>query len=157
MAERQATKNRTRQSSRGAAKGTDGFTTEERAAMKERSRELKRAKSGKADGEADVLAKIGEMSDHDRAMAQRVHEIVTTTVPELTPRTWYGMPAYAKEGKVLCFFKSAAKFKTRYATLGFSDTANLDDGEMWPTDFALLELGPQTQKKVATLVKKAVS
>src|SRR3954468_10376404 len=110
------------------------FTTEERAAMKERARELK---AGKADGESDVLAKIAEMPKPDRVMAERIHAIVKATAPSLAPRTWYGMPAYARDGKVVCFFQSAAKFKSRYATIGFSDEANLDDGAMWPTTYAL--------------------
>ena len=111
----------------------EGFTTEEKAAMRARARELK----GKADGESDVLAKIAEMPEKDRAMAERLHAIVKASAPDLSPRTWYGMPAYAKDGKVVCFFKSAHKFKTRYATFGFSDKANLDEGAMWPTTFAL--------------------
>jgi len=138
-----------------------GFTAEERAAMKDRAQELKatkrRGKGAKADGEQDVLAKIAEMKGSDRTMAQRVHELMKQTAPDLAPRTWYGMPAYAKDGKVLCFFRSAAKFKSRYATLGFSDVANLDDGAMWPTDFALKQLGPAEEKKIAALVQKAIS
>jgi uncharacterized protein YdhG (YjbR/CyaY superfamily) len=123
-------------STTAANRKSDGFTAEERAAMKERSKELKaaaRAKNGKADGESDVLAKIAEMTEADRAIAERVHAIVKASAPDLSPRTWYGMPAYAKDGKVICFFKPAEKFKTRYATLGFSDKANLDEGAMWPT------------------------
>jgi uncharacterized protein YdhG (YjbR/CyaY superfamily) len=131
-----------------------GFTAEERAAMKERARELKR---GSADGEADVLAKIAEMPQPDRGMAERLHQIVKSAAPELLPRTWYGMPAYAKDGKVVCFFQSASKFKSRYATIGFSDTANLDDGAIWPTSFALKKLSGTEEKKIAALVKKAVS
>ena len=131
-----------------------GFTPEERAAMKERARELKR---GSADGEADVLAKIAEMPQPDRGMAERLHQIVKSAAPELLPRTWYGMPAYAKDGKVVCFFQGASKFKARYATIGFSDTANLDDGAMWPTSFALKKLSGTEEKKIAALVKKAVS
>jgi uncharacterized protein YdhG (YjbR/CyaY superfamily) len=130
------------------------FTAEEKAAMRERARELK---AGTADGESEVLAKIAEMPDGDRAMAERIHAIVTDSAPTLSPRTWYGMPAYAKDGKVVCFFKSAHKFKSRYATLGFSDKANLDAGDMWPTDFALMELTPAAETKIAKLVKKAVS
>jgi uncharacterized protein YdhG (YjbR/CyaY superfamily) len=133
---------------------TKGFTAEERAAMRERARELK---AGDSDGESEVLAKIAEMPDGDRAMAERLHAIVKASAPELSPRTWYGMPAYAKDGKVVCFFKSAHKFKSRYATLGFSDKANLDAGAMWPTDFALKELTPDAEAKIAKLVKKAVS
>jgi uncharacterized protein YdhG (YjbR/CyaY superfamily) len=129
------------------------FTAEERAAMRERSRERK---AGKADGESDVLAKIAEMTDSDRALAERLHALIKTTEPDLVPRTWYGMPAYAKDGKVLCFFQSAAKFKTRYATLGFSDKANLDDGSMWPVAFALKDLTAAEEKRIAALVKKAV-
>jgi uncharacterized protein YdhG (YjbR/CyaY superfamily) len=137
-------------------KRSTGFTAEERAAMKERARELK-AEKGKADGESDVLAKIAEMPRADRAMAKRVHAIVKASAPGLTPRTWYGMPAYAKDGKVVCFFQSAAKFKSRYATFGFSDKANLDKGAMWPTSFALKELTAANEKKLGALVKKAVS
>ena len=131
-----------------------GFTADERAAMKERARELKR---GSADGEADVLAKIAEMPQPDRGMAERLHQIVKSAAPELSPRTWYGMPAYAKDGKVVCFFQSASKFKARYATIGFSDTANLDQGAMWPTSFALKKLSGAEEKKIVALVKKAVS
>jgi uncharacterized protein YdhG (YjbR/CyaY superfamily) len=133
-----------------------GFTAEERAAMKERARELKAEKS-KADGESDVLAKIAEMPKADRVMAERIHAIVKASAPDLAPRTWYGMPAYAKDGKVVCFFKSASKFKSRYATLGFNDPANLDEGAMWPTSFALKKLTPADEKKIGALVKKAVS
>jgi uncharacterized protein YdhG (YjbR/CyaY superfamily) len=132
---------------------TKGFTEEERAAMRERARE---AKAGKTDGESDVLAKIAEMPDSDRVMAERLHALVKDTAPDLSPRTWYGMPAYAKDDKVVCFFQSAAKFKARYATIGFSDRANLDQGAMWPTSFALTELTPTEERKIATLVKKAV-
>jgi uncharacterized protein YdhG (YjbR/CyaY superfamily) len=134
----------------------EGFTKEEKAAMRERVRELKTA-ARKADGESQVLAKIAEMPKTDRAMAERVHAIVTETAPGLSPRTWYGMPAYAKDDKVLCFFRSAQKFKTRYATFGFSDKANLDDGGMWPTDFALKQVTGAEEKKIRALVKKAVS
>ncbi len=155
MAERQPAKNRTRRSAKETT--ANGFTSEERAAMKERVRELKRAKVGKEDGESEVLAKIAEMPKTDRVMAERVHEIVTASAPVLSPRTWYGMPAYAKDGKVVCFFRSAQKFKTRYATFGFSDKANLDDGAMWPTDFALKELTAKEEARISTLVKKAVS
>jgi uncharacterized protein YdhG (YjbR/CyaY superfamily) len=143
-------------------KQSKGFTDEERAAMRERARELKAASrrgsgAGKADGESDVLAKIAEMPESDRALAERFHAIVTASAPDLSPRTWYGMPAYAKDGKVLCFFQSAQKFKTRYATFGFSDKANLDDGAMWPTSFALKKLTAAEEKKIGALVKKAVS
>jgi len=132
-----------------------GFTAEERAAMRERAKELK-AERGKADGEAEVLAKIAEMPKADRVMAERLHKIVKASAPELTARTWYGMPAYAKDGKVVCFFQSGAKFKSRYATLGFSDRASLDKDDMWPTSFALQKLGAAEEKKIAALVKKAV-
>jgi uncharacterized protein YdhG (YjbR/CyaY superfamily) len=127
--------------------------------MKERAKELKaeaRANKDRAAGERDVLAKIAEMPKSDRVMAERLHALVKTSAPDLSPRTWYGMPAYAKDGKVLCFFQSAQKFKSRYATLGFSDTANLDKGAMWPTSFALKELTAAEEKKIAALVKKAV-
>ncbi len=135
-----------------------GFTDEERAAMKERAEELKsEARRGaRADGEGDVLAKIAEMPEPDRAMARRVHAIVKASAPALSPKTWYGMPAYAKNGKVVCFFQSAAKFKSRYATFGFSDEANLDEGAMWPTSFALKELTAAEEAKISALVKKAV-
>jgi uncharacterized protein YdhG (YjbR/CyaY superfamily) len=137
-----------------------GFTAEERAAMKERARELKaeeRASKNRAVGERDLLEKVAEMQGPDRAMAERVHAIVTESAPGLWPKTWYGMPAYAREGKVVVFFQSAEKFKSRYATLGFSDEANLDQGAMWPTSFALTELTAADEKKIAALVKKAVS
>jgi uncharacterized protein YdhG (YjbR/CyaY superfamily) len=143
-------------------KKTNGFTDEERAAMRERARELKTdkrrgAKKGKADGESDVLAKIAEMPKADRAMAKRLHAIIKKNAPDLAPRTWYGMPAYAKDGKVVCFFQSAKKFKSRYATLGFSDRANLDEGAMWPTSFALKKLTASEEAKIVALVKSAVS
>jgi uncharacterized protein YdhG (YjbR/CyaY superfamily) len=132
-----------------------GFTAEERAAMKERARELKARKS-KADGEADVLAKIAQMKGSDRTMAKRIHEIVTENAPDLTPRTWYGMPAYGnQDGKVVCFFRDAKKFKDRYATFGFNDSAKLDRGAMWPTSFALKELTAAEEKQIAGLVKRA--
>ncbi len=134
-------------------KKSKGFTDEERAAMKERAQELK----AEADGESAVLAKIAEMQGPDRAMAKRLHAIIKASAPVLSPKTWYGMPAYAKDGKVVCFFQSAQKFKSRYATLGFSDEANLDEGAMWPTSFALKELTAAEEAKVAALVKKAVS
>ena len=137
-------------------KKPNGFSDEERAAMKERAQELKAA-ARKADGESAVLAKIAEMPASDRAMAKRLHAIIKASAPTLSPKTWYGMPAYAKDGKVVCFFQSAQKFKSRYATLGFSDKANLDEGAMWPTDFALKELTAAEEKKIAALVKKAVS
>ena len=139
---------------------TPGFTDDERAAMKERARELKaaaRAEKNKADGESDVLAKIAEMAESDRVMAERLHEIVKASAPALSPKTWYGMPAYAKDGKVVCFFQSSQKFNTRYATFGFSDGANLDDGAMWPVAFALEQLTAGDEARIAALVKKAVS
>src|SRR5579863_5201738 len=143
-------------------KAVKGFTDEERAAMKERAQELKaEARRGprmkKAEGEGDVLAKIAEMPEPDRAMAERLHAIINASAPALSPRTWYGMPAYAKDGNVVCFFQSAQKFKTRYATLGFSDKANLDQGQMWPTAFALKELTAAEEAKIGALVRKAVS
>jgi uncharacterized protein YdhG (YjbR/CyaY superfamily) len=134
-------------------KKSKGFTAEERAAMKERAQELK---AGKADGESAVLAKIAEMKGSDRAMAKRLHALIKASAPDLTPRTWYGMPAYSKEGKVLCYFQSAEKFKSRYATFGFSDEANLDQGAMWPTSFALKKLTDADEAKIGRLVKKAV-
>jgi uncharacterized protein YdhG (YjbR/CyaY superfamily) len=137
-------------------KQSKGFTAEERAAMKERAKEV-RANKNKADGESDVLEKIAEMKEPDRALAKRLHALVKASALDLSPRTWYGMPAYAKDGKVLCFFQSAQKFKTRYATLGFSDKANLDEGAMWPTAFALKELTATEEAKVAVLLKQAVS
>ena len=137
-----------------------GFTPAERAAMRERARELKaeeRANKSRADGERDVLAKIAEMPEPDRAKAERLHAIVTASAPALSPRTWYGMPAYAKDGKVVCFFQSAQKFDSRYATFGFSDEANLDKGAMWPTSFALKELTAADEAKIGALVKRAAS
>ena len=131
-----------------------GFTAEERAAMKERAREQK-AEAQRADGERAVLAKIAEMQASDRAMAERLHEIVKASAPELSPKTWYGMPAYAKDGKVVCFFQSAQKFDTRYATFSFSDKANLDEGAMWPTSFALKELTADEEAKIGALVERA--
>jgi uncharacterized protein YdhG (YjbR/CyaY superfamily) len=145
----------TKQSAKSTArKSSKGFTAEERAAMRERVKEMT---AGGDDGESDVLAKIAEMPESDRVMAERIHAIVKATAPELSARTWYGMPAYAKDGKVVCFFKSAHKFKSRYATLGFSDKANLDDGGMWPTDYALKELTADGEKRIVALVKRAVS
>jgi len=137
-------------------KQSKGFADEERAAMKERAQELK-AEAGKADGESAVLAKIAEMQGSERTMAKRLHAIIKASAPALSPKTWYGMPAYAKDGKVVCFFQSAQKFKSRYATLGFSDEANLDEGAMWPTSFALKELTAAEEAKIGALVKKAVS
>ncbi len=140
-----------------SAKKSEGFTAEERAAMRERARELK-AEAQRADGERAVLAKIAEMQGPDRAMAKRLHEIVKASAPALSPKTWYGMPAYAnKDGKVVCFFQSAQKFNSRYATLGFSDEANLDEGAMWPTSFALKELTATEEARISALVKRAVS
>jgi uncharacterized protein YdhG (YjbR/CyaY superfamily) len=137
-------------------KASEGFTDDERAAMKERARELK-ATADKEDGERDVLAKIAELSAPDRALGERLHAIITASAPALSPRLWYGQPAYAKDGKVLCFFQPAQKFKTRYATLGFSDEANLDEGAMWPTAYALTELTAADETRIGELVKKAVS
>ncbi|MCP2289532.1 iron chaperone [Nocardia amikacinitolerans] len=139
-----------------------GFTDEERAAMKEHAQELKTAarrgsRATKADGEKDVLAKIADMADADRVLAERIHAIVKADAPELAPKLWYGMPAYAKDGKVVCFFQSAEKFKARYATLGFNDSANLDDGTLWPTAFALTKLTADDEKKIGELVRRAVS
>ena len=139
-----------------------GFTDEERVAMKERIQELKAAtrrgpRADKADGESALLAKIAEMPEPDRAMGKRLHAIIKASAPALSPRLWYGMPAYAKDGKVVCFFQSAQKFKTRYATLGFSDTANLDEGALWPVAFALKELTTTEEARIGALVKKAVS
>jgi len=141
-------------------KTVKGFTDEERAAMKARAQELKaeaRANKEKADGENAVLAAIAAMKEPDRAMAKRLHVIIKASAPALSPKTWYGMPAYAKDGKVVCFFQSAQKFNTRYATLGFNDSANLDEGAMWPTAFALKELTSTEEARIAALVKKAVS
>jgi uncharacterized protein YdhG (YjbR/CyaY superfamily) len=157
MAERKpAKKGRQKATKSSTGKASKGFTDEERAAMRERARELK-AGAGKADGESDVLAKIAEMPKPDRAMAERLHAIIKASAPALSPRTWYGMPAYAKDGKVVCFFQSAQKFKTRYATFGFSDKANLDEGAMWPTAFALKELTTAEEARIGALVKKALS
>ena len=142
------------------AQKSRGFTAEEKAAMKEYAQELKAEASGKKDratGESNLLAKIAEMKEPDRAMARRLHEIITASAPALAPTTWYGMPAYARDGKVVCFFQSAQKFKSRYATFGFSDKANLDDGAMWPTAFALKELAAAAEARIAALVKKAAS
>ena len=142
------------------SKKSKGFSAEEKAAMKERTQELKaaaRADKNKADGESGVLAKIAELQEPDRAMAERLHEIITANAPDLWPKTWYGMPAYARDGKVVCFFQGAQKFNTRYSTLGFSDTANLDDGEMWPVAFALKELTVVEEERIVALLKKAVS
>ena len=147
---------KTANSSTTSNKKTSGFTAEERAAMKERAKELK-AEAEAADAESAVLAKIAEMLEPDRTMATRLHTIIKASAPALTPRLWYGMPAYAKEGKVICFFQDAQKFKTRYSTLGFSDTAKLDEGAMWPVAFALKELTADNEARIIALVKKAVS
>jgi uncharacterized protein YdhG (YjbR/CyaY superfamily) len=156
MAEKSATK-KTTGSATTAAKG---FTADERAAMKERARELKaeaRANQDREAGERDLLEKIAEMPKADRVLAERFHAIVTANAPDLMPKTWYGMPAYARDGKIVCFFKSADKFKSRYATIGFEESAHLDDGTMWQTSFAVTKLSPADEKKIAALVKKAVS
>jgi uncharacterized protein YdhG (YjbR/CyaY superfamily) len=149
-------------STTATGKTSKGFTDEERAAMQERARELKAeagrgTHAGKADGERDLLAKIAEMQEPDRALAERLHAIVTASAPALSPKTWYGMPAYARDGKVVCYFQSAQKFKSRYATFGFSDEANLDEGASWPVAFALKELTASDEARIAALVKKAVS
>jgi uncharacterized protein YdhG (YjbR/CyaY superfamily) len=161
MAERKtATKGRQKSTKSAARSASKGLTAEEKAAMRERVKELKaeeRWKGDKEAGERDVLAKIAEMPKADRDMAERLHALIKEAAPDLMPRTWYGMPAYAKEGKVLCFFQSADKFKARYATFGFNDNANLDKGAMWPTSWALKDLTAADEKKIATLVKKAVS
>ena len=161
MSSKKATQ-KSAKSTTASGKKSKGFTDEERSAMKERAQELKaEARRGpradKADGESAVLAKIAEMPEPDRAMAKRLHAIIKASAPALSPKTWYGMPAYAKDGKVVCFFQSAQKFKSRYATLGFSDAANLDEGAMWPTSFALTELTAAEEAKIGALVKKAVS
>jgi uncharacterized protein YdhG (YjbR/CyaY superfamily) len=165
MAERKPAKKSTQrsaESSTAIGEKSKGFTDEERAAMRERAQELKAEarrspRADKADGESAVLAKIAEMQGPDRAMAKRLHAIIKASAPALSPKTWYGMPAYAKDGKVVCFFQSAEKFKARYATFGFSDDANLDEGAMWPTSFALKELTAAEEAKIGALVKKAVS
>jgi uncharacterized protein YdhG (YjbR/CyaY superfamily) len=142
-------------------KASKGFTDDEKAAMRERAQEVRSAarrgsRAAKADGESDVLAKIADMPDHDRAIAERIHAIIKAAAPSLSPRTWYGMPAYAKDGKVVCFFQSGHKFKTRYATLGFSDRANLDEGTMWPNAYALMELTEADEERISALVRKAL-
>ena len=145
---------------KSTTKKSEGFTDVERAAMKERAQELRaaaRSDKDRADGESAVLAKIAEMPEPDRAMATRIHEIIKASAPNLSPKTWYGMPAYARDGKVVCFFQSAQKFKTRYATFGFSDAAKLDEGSLWPVAFALKELTAAEEAKITALVKKAVS
>ncbi len=165
MAERKPGKKDTQKSAKSTTainKKLKGFTDEERVAMKERVQELKAAarpgpRADKADGESAVLAKIAEMPERERAMGKRLHAIIKVSAPALSPRLWYGMPAYAKDGKVVCFFQSAQKFHTRYATLGFSDTANLDEGALWPVAFALKELTATVEARISALVKKAVS
>jgi uncharacterized protein YdhG (YjbR/CyaY superfamily) len=152
MAERKPAKKGTQKD----AKSGSGFSAEERAAMKARAQELK-AEARRADGESTLLAAIAEMPEPDRTMAERLHAIIKASAPALSPKTWYGMPAYAKDGKVVCFFQSAQKFNSRYATFGFNDEANLDDGDMWPTAFALKELTAAEEARIGTLVKKAVS
>ena len=147
-------------SKKGTQKSSKGFTAEEQAAMRERAQELKaeaRMNKNRAEGEKALFEKIAEMEGADRAMAEKLHDIITASAPDLLPKTWYGMPAYAKDGKVVCFFQSAQKFKSRYSTLGFSDTANLDEGAMWPTSFALKKLTKAEEKRIEALVKKAVS
>jgi uncharacterized protein YdhG (YjbR/CyaY superfamily) len=165
MAERKPARKDTQKSAKSATASNEkfqGLTDEERAAMKERTQELKAAArrgrgAGKADGESAVLAKIAEMPEPDRALGERLHAIIKASAPALSPKTWYGMPAYAKDGKVVCFFQSAQKFKTRYATFGFSDKANLDEGALWPVAFALTELTAADQARIGALVRKAVS
>jgi uncharacterized protein YdhG (YjbR/CyaY superfamily) len=160
---KKATKKVAKKAAKRSTRKATGLTDAERAAVKERSAELKaEARRGtrsskKADGASDVLAKIAEMPEPDRTMADRIHAIVMASAPDLSPRTWYGMPAYSKDGKVVCFFQAASKFGTRYATLGFNDTANLDDGAMWPTAFALIELTSDEETRIAALVERAVS
>jgi uncharacterized protein YdhG (YjbR/CyaY superfamily) len=162
MAEKRPAKTATRQSAKSSTgKASKRFSEAERAAMRERAQELKAparrgSRAGKAAGESDVLAKIAEMPEPDRAAAERLHALIKASAPARSPRTWYGMPAYAKDGDVVCFFQSAQKFKTRYATSGFSDKANLDEGAMWPTAFALMELTADVEARIGELVKKAV-
>ena len=151
-----------RSAKKTTGKASERFTNEERAAMKERAQELKAAtrggpRAGKSDGESDVLAKIAEMPEPDRVIAERLHAVIKASAPVLSPKLWYGMPAYAQDGKVVCFFQSAQKFKTRYATFGFSDEANLDEGAMWPTAFALTKLTADDEERIGALVKKAAS
>jgi uncharacterized protein YdhG (YjbR/CyaY superfamily) len=165
MAERKPTKKSTQKSAKSATasgKRYEGFTDEERAAMVDRVQEMKVAgrrgpRADQADGESEVLAKIAELPESDRAMAKRIHAVVKASAPDLSPRLWYGMPAYAKDGKIVCHFQSAQKFKTRYATLGFSDAAHLDEGNMWPNAFALTKLTAADEARIGALVKKAVS
>jgi uncharacterized protein YdhG (YjbR/CyaY superfamily) len=155
-------KDRTRPAKSTAGKAFEGFTDDERAAMKDRAQELKTAslrgqRGAKADGESDVLAKIAEMTEQDRVLAERIHAIVRASAPDLSPRTWYGMPAYAKDGNVVCFFQSAQKFKTRYATFGFSDKANLGEGAMWPVTYAITALTGAEETRLSALVRQALS
>ncbi len=163
MAETKPTKStrKSAKSTTATGKTSTGFSEDERAAMKERAQELKAearrgSRASKVDGERDVLAKIAEMRGTDRTIAERLHALIKASAPELSPKTWYGMPAYAREGKVVCYFQGAEKFKSRYVTFGFSDEANLDDGAMWPTSFALTELTAAGEKRIGALVKKAV-
>jgi uncharacterized protein YdhG (YjbR/CyaY superfamily) len=147
-------------STQSTTKRTPGFSTDEKAAMRERARELKaeaKSRDARQEGERDLLAKIAEMPESDRVMAERIHAVITATAPDLAPKTWYGMPAYARDGKLVCFFKSADKFKSRYATFGFEEDARLDDGNMWPTSWALTKVTPADEARIAELVKKAVS
>ena len=162
MSPKKDTQKSAKSTAKTAGKASKGFTDEERDAMRERAQELKAAarrgsRAGKADGESAVLEKIAAMPAPDRALGERIHAIIKASAPALSPKTWYGMPAYAKDGKVVCFFQSAQKFKTRYATLGFSDKANLDEGAMWPTAFALKELTAAEEARIVALVKKAVN
>ena len=160
MAESQSAMKATQRPGKTTGTTSKRFTDEERAAMSERARELRtaaRPSVGKAEGESDLLAKIAEMPEADRALAERLHRVIKASAPVLSPTTWYGMPAYAKDGKVICFFQSAQKFKTRYAELGFSDKANLDDGDMWPSRYALRKLTAADEARIRALVKKAVS
>jgi len=150
-------KKATQKSVRRTGSASQLLTAEERAAMKETFNERRRARSGEVDGESDVLAKIAEMPEPDRVMAERLHAIIKASAPTLTPRTWYGMPAYAKDGNVLCFFQSAQKFKSRYATFGFNQAANLDDGDIWPTSFALKRFTAEVEDRIGKLVKRAAS
>ena len=154
-----ATKKTTKNTTKSAGRDTTSkvWTDEERAAMVEHAAEMKRGRKGKPDGESDILAKIADMPESDRIMAERFHAIVKKTAPELEPRTWYGMPAYSKDGKLICFFQAAAKFKARYATFGFEENAKLDEGALWPTSFALTKLGPAEEAMIVELLKKAVS
>ena len=156
MAEKKTATKGPRTTAKRTSTSSKGFTAEERAAMRERAKELK-AEAAKADGEKALLEKVSEMKGTDKTLAKRLHAIITTAAPSLSPKTWYGMPAYAKDGKIVCFFQSAAKFDSRYATFGFSDEAKVDQGVMWPTSWALKELTAAEEKKIVALVKKAVS